>query len=218
MCVLIPLRSAFLLTHIASKGLLTCTRSIKDKDLKDMCKEEQFPVLTFEKFPCHTQSVERCVELISEAALKVCEVQQNNTEESEKLSTWLADINRQVSLLNASKVKRTLNCLSNKISYTVRHGHPSEILVSGSLLNVTSHIVHLKENGTENFRNTDESSEPIYRSQGDIRGASRRKSTPKKIYKQNEGIENDSNSFHVESRAKCRTSRDESDWIVFKNG
>ncbi|GBO03928.1 hypothetical protein AVEN_191719-1 [Araneus ventricosus] len=65
MCVLIPLRSAFLLTHIASKRLLTCTRSIKDKDLKEMCKEEQFPVLTLEKFPCHTQSVERCVELIS---------------------------------------------------------------------------------------------------------------------------------------------------------
>ncbi|GBO41111.1 hypothetical protein AVEN_182725-1 [Araneus ventricosus] len=72
MCVLIPLRSAFLLTHIASKGLLTCTRSIKDKDSKEMCKEEQFTVLTFEKFPCHTQSVERCVELISEAAMKVC--------------------------------------------------------------------------------------------------------------------------------------------------
>ncbi|GBO14745.1 hypothetical protein AVEN_81150-1 [Araneus ventricosus] len=36
-----------------------------------MFKEEEFPVLTFEKFPCRTQSVERCVELISEAALKV---------------------------------------------------------------------------------------------------------------------------------------------------
>ncbi|GBN24780.1 hypothetical protein AVEN_11512-1 [Araneus ventricosus] len=68
-----------------------------------------------------------------------------------------------------------------------------------------------------NFRNTYESSEPIYRSQGDIRGASRRKSSPKKIYKQNEGIENDSNPFHIESSAKCRTSHDESDWNVFKN-
>ncbi|GBN93868.1 hypothetical protein AVEN_91262-1 [Araneus ventricosus] len=29
--------------------------------------------LTFEEFPCHTQSVERCVKLISEAAMKVCE-------------------------------------------------------------------------------------------------------------------------------------------------
>ncbi|GBM12797.1 hypothetical protein AVEN_247572-1 [Araneus ventricosus] len=45
---------------------------IKDKDLKEMFKEEQFPVLTFEGFPCHTQSVERCVKLISEAAIKVC--------------------------------------------------------------------------------------------------------------------------------------------------
>ncbi|GBN94926.1 Krueppel-related zinc finger protein 1 [Araneus ventricosus] len=69
-----------------------------------------------------------------------------------------------------------------------------------------------------NFRNTYESSEPIYRSQGNIRGASRRKSRPKKIYTQNEGIATDSNSFHVESSAKCRTLRDESDWNVFMNG
>ncbi|GBN70667.1 hypothetical protein AVEN_178905-1 [Araneus ventricosus] len=48
------------------------TMHIKDKDLKEMCKEEQFPVLSFEEFPCHTQSVERCVKLISEAAMKVC--------------------------------------------------------------------------------------------------------------------------------------------------
>ncbi|GBL88973.1 hypothetical protein AVEN_255141-1 [Araneus ventricosus] len=48
------------------------TMHIKDKDLKEMCKEEQFPVLTFEEFPCDTLSVERCVKLISEAAMKVC--------------------------------------------------------------------------------------------------------------------------------------------------
>ncbi|GBL82439.1 hypothetical protein AVEN_252575-1 [Araneus ventricosus] len=46
------------------------TVHIKDKDLREMY-EEQFPVLTFEKFPCHTQSVERCVKLISEAAMNV---------------------------------------------------------------------------------------------------------------------------------------------------
>ncbi|GBM87991.1 hypothetical protein AVEN_139909-1 [Araneus ventricosus] len=49
------------------------TMHIKDKDLKEMCKEEQFTALTFEEFPCHTQSVERCVKLISEAAMKVCD-------------------------------------------------------------------------------------------------------------------------------------------------
>ncbi|GBN09635.1 hypothetical protein AVEN_177827-1 [Araneus ventricosus] len=48
------------------------TMHIKDKDLKEMCKEDQFPVLTFEEFPCHTQSVERCVKLISEAVKNVC--------------------------------------------------------------------------------------------------------------------------------------------------
>ncbi|GBM28697.1 hypothetical protein AVEN_116709-1 [Araneus ventricosus] len=42
------------------------------KDLKEMCKEEQFPVQTFEEFPCHTQSVEQFVKLISEATMKVC--------------------------------------------------------------------------------------------------------------------------------------------------
>ncbi|GBN41623.1 hypothetical protein AVEN_92864-1, partial [Araneus ventricosus] len=146
------------------------------------------------------------------------EAQQNDTEESEKLSTLLAESNREVSLLNASKKKRTFKCLSNKISCTERHGYPSDILPTGTLLSVPSHIVHSKENRTATFRNTYESSEPIYISQGDIRGASRRKSRPKKIYKQNEGIQNDSNSFHVESSAKCRTSPDESDWNVFKNG
>ncbi|GBM42156.1 hypothetical protein AVEN_99072-1 [Araneus ventricosus] len=37
------------------------TMHIKDKDLKEMCKEEQFLALTFEEFPCHKQTVERCV-------------------------------------------------------------------------------------------------------------------------------------------------------------
>ncbi|GBN04313.1 hypothetical protein AVEN_122427-1 [Araneus ventricosus] len=48
------------------------TMHIKDKDLREMCKEEQFPVLIFEEFPCHTQSVVRCVKLISEAAMNAC--------------------------------------------------------------------------------------------------------------------------------------------------
>ncbi|GBN94721.1 Zinc finger and SCAN domain-containing protein 5B [Araneus ventricosus] len=146
------------------------------------------------------------------------EAQRNNTEESERLSTLLADSNRQVSFVNASKKKKSFNSLSNKISYKERHGHPSDILPTGSLQSVPSHIVNSEENRTANFRNTYESSEPIHISQVDIRGASRRKSRPKKIYKQNEGIENDSNSFHVQFSAKCRTPRDERDWKVFKNG
>ncbi|GBN16848.1 hypothetical protein AVEN_260479-1 [Araneus ventricosus] len=46
-----------------SNGVVTeppLTMHINDKDLREMCKE-QFPVLTFEEFPCHTQSVERSV-------------------------------------------------------------------------------------------------------------------------------------------------------------
>ncbi|GBN59572.1 hypothetical protein AVEN_119971-1 [Araneus ventricosus] len=50
----------------------TLTMHIKDKDLREMCKEEQFPVLTFEEFPRHTQPVELCVKVISEAAMNVC--------------------------------------------------------------------------------------------------------------------------------------------------
>ena len=45
---------------------------IKHKDLKEMCKEEQFSVLTLEEFSCYTKSVERCVKLLSEVAMKVC--------------------------------------------------------------------------------------------------------------------------------------------------
>ncbi|GBM07089.1 hypothetical protein AVEN_177057-1 [Araneus ventricosus] len=48
------------------------TMHIKDKDLREMCKEEHFPVLTFEEFPCHTQPVVRCIKLISKAAMNVC--------------------------------------------------------------------------------------------------------------------------------------------------
>ncbi|GBN21857.1 hypothetical protein AVEN_51787-1 [Araneus ventricosus] len=47
------------------------TLHIKDKDVKKMCKEEQFPSSTFEELSWHTQSVERCVDLISEAAMRV---------------------------------------------------------------------------------------------------------------------------------------------------
>ncbi|GBN40051.1 hypothetical protein AVEN_89287-1, partial [Araneus ventricosus] len=49
------------------------TMTIKDKVLKEMFKEEHFPAVTFEEFPCPTQSVEPSVKLISEAAMKVCE-------------------------------------------------------------------------------------------------------------------------------------------------
>ena len=44
------------------------TMHIKDKDSKKMCKEETFPVLTFEEIPCLKQFVERRVKLKSEAS------------------------------------------------------------------------------------------------------------------------------------------------------
>ncbi|GBO08893.1 hypothetical protein AVEN_224413-1 [Araneus ventricosus] len=65
-----PSQNFIILVNVITEPPLTM--HIKDKDLKEMCKEEQFPVLTFEEFLCHTLSVERCVKLISEAAMKVC--------------------------------------------------------------------------------------------------------------------------------------------------
>lgn len=46
------------------------TMKFTDNDLQNILKENS--TLTFEKFPCHTQAVERCVKLVTEASQKVC--------------------------------------------------------------------------------------------------------------------------------------------------
>lgn len=45
---------------------------IKYKELKDMCKENQFLIETFEEYPCQTQSVQQCLKIKTEAAMKNC--------------------------------------------------------------------------------------------------------------------------------------------------
>ena len=46
---------------------------LSDEDLKDFIKSNDIP--KFEKSPCHTQSVERCVKLVTEASASVCGVE-----------------------------------------------------------------------------------------------------------------------------------------------
>jgi hypothetical protein len=49
------------------------TKHISDEDLKFLVGSgEATPVLDFPQFPCHTQAVERCVKLVTEASAAVC--------------------------------------------------------------------------------------------------------------------------------------------------
>ena len=40
--------------------------------LMDLVANHNVPVMNFPKFPCHTQSVERCVKLVTESCAAVC--------------------------------------------------------------------------------------------------------------------------------------------------
>lgn len=42
--------------------------SISDDDLREFIREPTTPVVTFNRYPCHTQAVERCIEVVTEAA------------------------------------------------------------------------------------------------------------------------------------------------------
>ena len=43
-----------------------------DTELKDLIKADVTPTVLFPRFPCHTQAVERCVKLVTEASAAVC--------------------------------------------------------------------------------------------------------------------------------------------------
>lgn len=47
-------------------------KSMTDAELKELIMTEVTPTVSFPKFPCHTQSVERHVKLVTEAAKTVC--------------------------------------------------------------------------------------------------------------------------------------------------
>lgn len=46
-------------------------RDKSDEELQLLIGQEQTPVLNFLRYPCHTQSVERCVKLVTEASMSV---------------------------------------------------------------------------------------------------------------------------------------------------
>lgn len=48
------------------------TRGISDQDLEILLSDITTPKLEFPRFPCHTQAVERCVKVVTEASTSVC--------------------------------------------------------------------------------------------------------------------------------------------------
>lgn len=54
---------------ISSPPLL---RSVSNEDIKSFIQSGERPDWDIKDFPCHTQAVERCVKLVTEASLKLC--------------------------------------------------------------------------------------------------------------------------------------------------
>ena len=48
------------------------TVNISDVDITAFVKSKESPVVDFPRFPCHTQAVERCIKLVTEASAAVC--------------------------------------------------------------------------------------------------------------------------------------------------
>ncbi|GBM91675.1 hypothetical protein AVEN_122282-1 [Araneus ventricosus] len=47
-------------------------RDLSEDDIKSLINSETTPIREIQKFPCHTQGVERCIKLVTEASNKVC--------------------------------------------------------------------------------------------------------------------------------------------------
>ncbi|GBM94426.1 Zinc finger protein 467, partial [Araneus ventricosus] len=136
------------------------------------------------------------------------EEQQNDAEIPEQRSTWLTKSHRQFSLRDASKTRGRSNILSSRVSNT-EQGNPSNTLLSGPLFNVHSRVVQSTDNHRVCLLNSSENFESAYRCQGDIRGASKRKSRRPVLWERNEGKKNDSTSSQAASNEMCETSHDE---------
>ncbi|GBL81883.1 Zinc finger protein 845 [Araneus ventricosus] len=118
----------------------------------------------------------------------------------------------QFSLRDASKTRGRSNCFSRRVSNT-EQGNPSNTLLSGPLFNVHSCFVHSKVNQTACLLNSSENFESLYRRQGDIRGASKRKSK-RPVQRSNEK-KTDCISFQAASNKKCEISQKEGSWHSF---
>ncbi|GBN77407.1 hypothetical protein AVEN_204043-1 [Araneus ventricosus] len=136
------------------------------------------------------------------------EEQQNDAEIPEQRSTCLPESLRQFSLRDASKTRGRSNIFSSRVSNT-EQGNPSNTLLSGPLFNVHSRVVQSTVNQAACFLNSSENFESAYRCQGDIRGASKRKSRRPVLWERNEGKKNDSTSSQAASNEMCETSHDE---------
>ncbi|GBL94044.1 hypothetical protein AVEN_185018-1 [Araneus ventricosus] len=47
-------------------------RDLSEDDIKSLINSDTMPIKEIQKFPCHTQTVERCIKLVIEASNKVC--------------------------------------------------------------------------------------------------------------------------------------------------
>ncbi|GBM19746.1 hypothetical protein AVEN_895-1 [Araneus ventricosus] len=47
-------------------------RNLSEDDIKSLINSDTTPIKEIQKFSCHTQAVERCVKLVTEASNKVC--------------------------------------------------------------------------------------------------------------------------------------------------
>ncbi|GBO30526.1 Zinc finger protein 554 [Araneus ventricosus] len=137
------------------------------------------------------------------------EEQQNDAENPEQINTCLSESRRQ--LRDASKTRGRSNCFSNKVCNT-EQGNPSNTLLSGPLFNVHSRVVHSTVNQRACLLNSSENFESVYRCQGDIRGASKRKSRRPVRVERNTGKMTDSISFPAASNKQCETWHDEGSW------
>ncbi|GBL96161.1 hypothetical protein AVEN_118716-1 [Araneus ventricosus] len=47
-------------------------RDLSEDDIKSLINSDTTPIREIQKFPCHTQAVQRCNKLVTEASNKVC--------------------------------------------------------------------------------------------------------------------------------------------------
>ncbi|GBN41031.1 Zinc finger protein 84 [Araneus ventricosus] len=139
------------------------------------------------------------------------EEQQNDTENSEQIHRSLTESHRQFSLRDASKTRGRSNSFSSMVSNT-EQGNPSNTSLSGPLFNVHSRVVNSTVNQTACLLNSLKNFESAYRCQGDIRGASKRKSRRPVRVERNNGKKTDSTSFQAASNKQCETWHDEGSW------
>ncbi|GBL55156.1 RB-associated KRAB zinc finger protein [Araneus ventricosus] len=139
------------------------------------------------------------------------EEKQNDAEKPEQINMCLTKSHRQFSLIYASKSRGRSDCFSRRVCNT-EQGDPSNTLLSGPLFNVHSRVVHSTENQTACLLNSPDNFESAYKCQGDIRGASKRKSRLPVRWERNNGKITDSTSFQAASNKQCETLHDEGSW------